>query len=102
VFEPRARAPDDVIAPEVMSPVFREVEKRLVDEAVVEKKLVLVALVEVEFVDVSRERVDEATTRRPRVVVGVRAPEESITKSRNCELKYVADVVEKARPCEEK
>ena len=53
--------------PEVMTPVLSEVEKRLVDEAVVEKKLVEVALVEVEFPITTKLpfTVEEAAMRPP-------------------------------------
>ena len=59
VFEPRFKAPLEVMAPDVMRPVVRAVEKRLVELAVVEKKVVEVALVEVEFSPVKLSKVDE-------------------------------------------
>ena len=48
VLEPKFRLPCPVIAPRVEAPAFRDVVKRLVEDAVVEKKLVEVAFVEVE------------------------------------------------------
>jgi hypothetical protein len=53
----------DVIAPAVILPVFREVEKRLVLEAVVLKKLVVVAEVPVAFTKVKFWRVVEEFTK---------------------------------------
>lgn len=50
---------------EVMMPVLREVEKRLVELAVVEKKLVEVAEEEVELTAVKFCKVEEAVERRP-------------------------------------
>ncbi len=58
----------------MIAPVLREVEKRLVEEAVVAKELVEVAFVEVELVEVSKFTVEDAETMSPRVVVGARYP----------------------------
>ena len=46
-------------------PVVKEVEKRLVEEAVVEKRLVVVAEVVVELVAVKLVKVEEAVERKP-------------------------------------
>ena len=63
-----------------MTPVLREVEKRLVLDAVVEKKLVVVALVVVELPVIKRleSMVEEAVERKPLVkptVVEVETPQ---------------------------
>ena len=54
LIKPEVMAPVDREPVEVMLPVFKEVAKRLVEEAVVEKKLVLVALVVVALPDTLR------------------------------------------------
>ena len=69
VLVPRARAPDEVMAPEVMRPVLREVENRLVELAVVANELVVVAFVEVELRAVKFCKVEDAKERNPPVRV---------------------------------
>ena len=62
---PEVIAPVERVPLEVMLPVLREVEKRLVDEAVVAKRLVEVALVEVDWGAVKFWRVVEPETKAP-------------------------------------
>jgi hypothetical protein len=50
-------APEAVMAPDVIAPVFREVENKFVELAVVAKKLVVVAFVVVELVPVALVKV---------------------------------------------
>ena len=61
---PEVIAPVERVPLEVMLPVLREVEKRLVDDAVVAKRLVEVALVEVDWRAVKFWRVVEPMTKR--------------------------------------
>ena len=63
VDDPLERRLEALIAPAVMLPVLRDVEKRLVDEAVVAKKLVLVELVVVDCRPVKFCRVVEPVAR---------------------------------------
>jgi hypothetical protein len=79
-----------VSAPPFELPVQFNPERRKFVETVafVIARFVEVALVEVELIDVSNSIEDEAETKIPLDVdVGVRAPNEFIEKSRNCELK---------------
>ena len=76
---------------EVMLPVLREVENRLVEEAVVEKKLVEVAEVEVELTAVKFWRVEEAVAKileRKEIPETVRTVEEAYgnTEARDVEV----------------
>ena len=64
VDDPLERRLEALIAPAVMLPVLRDVEKRLVDEAVVAKKLVVVAFVPVALVKVNLCSVDEPVARK--------------------------------------
>jgi len=59
----------EVIGPAVRVPMLPEVEKRLVDEAVVEKRLVVVAEVPVALMKVKFWRVEEPVRRRLERVV---------------------------------
>ncbi len=84
---PKLRAPDEVMAPdvmvlapalmapEVMFPVLSEVEKRLVLDAVVEKKLVVVALEPVALMKVKFCKVDDPVARKLVVVEKVKREE---------------------------
>ena len=86
VFEPRFKAPDEVIAPRVEIPAVRFVVKRLVEDAVLAKVLVDVAKVEVAKVEVRDAMVEEAVMMRPRVVVGARYPLPCTERSRKSEV----------------
>jgi hypothetical protein len=63
VDDPLERRLEALIDPAVMLPVLRDVEKRLVDEAVFAKKLVLVELVVVDCRPVKFWSVDEPVAR---------------------------------------
>ena len=64
VDDPLERRLAALIDPPVMLPVLRDVEKRLVGEAVLAKELVVVALVPVALVKVNLCSVDEPVARK--------------------------------------